>query len=60
MSDVLKDDVIIFTDIDDPDKDAPYPVTQVYRYDFDGNPEDLIKLIDACPQIIEGGKMINP
>ena len=63
---VLKDVVIIITDIDNPDAepddpttDVPYPVTMVYRYDLEGKSEDLIKHIEALPAIIEGGQMSN-
>jgi len=56
---MMKDVIVIISNIGETDQGHKYPYTKVYRYDFDGDDEELIKHIEQHNNIIEGGQMCN-
>lgn len=60
MSDILKDITIVLSDIEEVDDSGPYPVTRVYRFDFEGSHKDLEAIFTKYENLfIEGGMMRN-
>lgn len=58
--DQLRDITIILSEIDDPDGDGEHSSSRVYRYDFQGNHEDLELILQTHEHIfIEGSQMSN-
>lgn len=57
MSKCLKDAVLIVTDSEETADGDVYPVTHVYRCDYEGKPDDLFMHLCEHRQIVEGTKM---
>lgn len=57
MSDTLKDVVLIVTDTEETAEGSVYPVTHVYRFDYEGEPDALYDHVCENPQIVESTKM---
>lgn len=57
--DVVMKEIILTVVTQETEDDVTYPITKIFRYDFDGDENDIIKLIENHDRILEGGQLSN-
>ena len=55
----MKEIIVAIVDQENDTDGKKYPATKIFRYDFDGDENDIIGFIEEHEHILEGGQVFN-